>query len=68
VALDVTVARRRRRTAGRSTAPLQAAQLVALPDVAWVVPGERLVLALTVQNTRSTAGHYHIDVSGLPAE
>jgi hypothetical protein len=68
VALDVTVAHRRRRTAGRRTAPRQAAPLVALPRVARVVPGERLVLALTVQNTRSIAGHYHIDVSGLPAQ
>ena len=41
---------------------------MALPDVVRVVPGERLVLALTVQNNRSMAGHYHIDVSGLPAE
>jgi hypothetical protein len=67
VALDVTVVHRGRRTAGRRTAPFQAA-FVALPHVARVVPGERLVLALTVQNTRSMAGHYHIDVSGLPAE
>ena len=68
VALDVTGAHRKRRTAGRSTAPLHAAPFVALPDVVRVVPGERLVLALTVQNNRSMAGHYHIDVSGLPAE
>jgi hypothetical protein len=46
----------------------EAVRLTVDPDAAEVAPGDRLCLALTVQNTEHSGAHYRLDVSGIPAD